>query len=158
MSARRQGRLVLINFTGQEGASSIPPVTADATSQGDTSPTAGHLDRTDHQAPTTALTASANASRAGPGGAGSTPVSTSTTVKRRRTSSAREANRRSHPHTVSSGLPTRPAIVRTPAPDAFAASAAPITTAMSARLTSANTGRSTCDMSQPTHRARRGRT
>lgn len=134
---------MLIVSTGQEGASSIPPDTAQATSQGDASPTRGHRDATDHQAPTTAPTASANTLRAGPGGAGSTPAPTSTTVKYRRISSALEANLRSHPRTVSTGRPSLSAITRAPAPAAFAARAEPITSARSARLTSANTGRST---------------
>lgn len=56
------------------------------------------------------------------------------------------------------GRPSRSAITRTPAPAAFAARAAPITSAISARLTSANTGRSTCETPQLTHLVRRGRT
>lgn len=118
----------------------------------------GHLDVIGHQAPATAATASANGVRSVPGGAGSTPASTSNTVKYRRTASARAANRRSHPRTVSTGRPSSPAITRTPTPDAFAARAAPVTSVVSARLTSANTGRSTCEVPHLTHLARRGRT
>jgi hypothetical protein len=64
-------------------------------------------------------------------------------VKKARTASARDPDRRSQPRTVPAALPVAAAIGRTPFPMAFAASAAPITSARSARLSSANAGKST---------------
>ena len=66
---------------------------------------------------------------------GSGLVRASSTVKNARTSSARAANRRSHPRTVDAGRPSTAAIVRCPAPAAAASSAAPITAPASARFT-----------------------
>src|SRR5436309_6593214 len=108
-------------------------------------------------APATAATASAKTDSAAAGGTGSIPTSTSSPVKNTRTAPAREPNRRSQPRTVSTGRPHAAAIDRAPAPAAFAASAAPITSARSTRLASTNTGKSTCDTPQPAQRARRGR-
>ena len=58
-----------------------------------------------------------------------------------RTSSARAANRRSHPRTVDAGRPSLTAIVRCPAPAAAASSAAPITAPSSARRDRHDAGR-----------------
>jgi hypothetical protein len=80
------------------------------------------------------------------------------TVNTTRTASARSANRRSQPRTVSTGRPSHAAIARTPVPLAFAASAAPITSTRSARRARANTGSNTCVTPQPEHLDRRGRT
>ena len=143
---------------GHDGASSRPDEAAAATCHGGTCPMSGHRERTAQAAPITADTASANGETAGSGGTGSTPTSTNSPVNQHRTASARPANTRSQPRTVSTGNPSRAAITRAPAPAAFAASAAPITSTTSARLTSANTGRRTCETLHATHRDRRGRT
>jgi hypothetical protein len=148
---------VLINFPGQPGASNRPPLAAHASHHTGTAPIPGQREAAATAAPATAATASANTEAAAAGGTGSTPTSTSSPVKNTRTAPAREPNRRSQPRTVSTGRPHAAAIDRAPAPAAFAASAAPITSARSTRLASMNTGRSTCDTPQPTQRARRGR-
>jgi hypothetical protein len=149
---------VLTGYCGQPGASSRPPLAAQASHHGGTSPIPGQRETTATAAPATAATASANPDGASAGGTGSTPTSTSSLVKKTRTSPALEPNRRSQPRTVSTGRPHAAAIGRAPAPAAFAASAAPITSARSARLSSANTGRSTCVTPHLPQRARRGRT
>ena len=71
--------------------------------------------------------------------------------------SARSANRRSQPRTVSAGTPNRPAIGRCPSPATFASIAAPITDTSSRRRNNATSGSSTCVPAHPRHRARRGR-
>lgn len=134
---------MLIHNHGHDSANNRPPVAADAANQGDTAPSCGHRSATAAAAPTTAATASANRDPAGAGTPGSGPVSTNNTVNATRTASARPANRRSQPRTVSAGLPSRAAITRYPPPAARAASAAPITSARSARRNSATTGSST---------------
>lgn len=149
---------MLIGDQGQVGDSNRPRLAADAACQGDTLPTSGQRETAACQAPTIAETAAANDVAASAGGTGSTPVSTRSRVKYTRTYSALRSNRRSQPLTVSAGRPSRAAIDLAPAPDAFHASAAPITSAKSTRLTSANTGRSTCEPPQPMQRARRGLT
>jgi hypothetical protein len=135
---------------GQPGDNSRPPLAALASRHGVTPPTSG-------QRESTAATASANADRACAGGTGSTPASTSSPVKKSRTASARDPNRRSQPRTVPAGRPIAAAIGRTPFRRAFAASAAPITSATSAHLSSANAGRSTWVAPHPRQRARRDR-
>jgi len=135
---------VLIGDHGHDGASNLPPDTADAASHGDTAPSTGHRSTTALAAPTTAATASANSDPAAAGTTGSGPQSTSRQVNTTRTSSARAENRRNHPRTVSTGRPTLAATARTPIPVAFAASAAPITSTRSARRANATTGSSTC--------------
>ncbi len=149
---------MLIHNHGQDGASSLPPEAADAASHGDTAPSTGHLDATATAAPTTAATASANNDPIAAGTTGSGPVSTSNAVNATRTASARAANRRNHPRTVSTGRSSTAATARQPAPAAFAASAAPITSARSARRSNATTGSSTCVVPHPRQQARRGRT
>ncbi len=142
---------------GHDGANNRPADAADAHHHGDTSPMRGHRDRADTAAPSTAATASPNTVPAAAGGTGSTPMSTSNTVNQARSASARPANLRNQSRTVSTGRPNRAAIVRAPAPAAFADKAAPITSTRSARRNNTNTGSSTCDTAQPEHRARRGR-
>ena len=71
--------------------------------------------------------------------------------------SARCANRRSQPRTVSAANPSRAAIGRCPCPPTCAAIAAPITATSSCRRSNAQSGNSTCVPAQPRHRARRGR-
>ncbi|EMF56394.1 hypothetical protein SBD_2145 [Streptomyces bottropensis ATCC 25435] len=149
---------MLIGDQGQLGDSNWPRLAAEASCHGDTSPTSAQRETAAFHAPTTAATASANRLADAAGGMGSGPVSTSSTVKYTRTCSACCSNRRSQPRTVSTGRPNRAAIVLAPEPAAFATSAVPITSAKSTRLTSTNTGRSTCEPPQPEHRARRGRT
>ncbi|GAA0714543.1 hypothetical protein GCM10010199_14650 [Dactylosporangium roseum] len=62
--------------------------------------------------------ASAHAPPAGAGITGSTATARSSTVNCRRTASARAANRRTQPRTVSGGRPSHPAIRRNPTPAA----------------------------------------
>jgi hypothetical protein len=149
---------VLLGDHGQVGANRRPPVTAAASAQTGSAPTFGQRDRTAVHAPTTAATASANADDVAAGGTGSTPTPTSSAVNVTRTVSARRAKRRSQPRTVSTGRPTTAAAVRAPAPAARAANAAPITETASARLSSVNTGRRTCESPHWPQRDRRGRT
>jgi hypothetical protein len=134
---------VLDGYQGQPGDSSRPPLAALASRHGDTLPTPGQREDAATTAPATAATATANADGPCAGGTGSVPVSTSSLVKKTRTASARDPNRRSHPRTVPAARPVAAAIGRTPVPDAFAASASPITSARPARLSSANAGKST---------------
>lgn len=135
---------MLIVDQGQDGANNRPCETADAASHGDTAPTNGHRAATATAAPTTAATASANSSPDAAGTTGSGPVATNSPVNSTRTATARPANRRSQPRTVSAGRPTPTAIRRNPNPVARASSAAPITSARSARRNNATTGNNTC--------------
>ncbi len=153
----RQSELVLQPDQGHLGPSNLPEEAAAASHHGDTAPICGHRGEICRAAPTTADTASANTDRAAAGGTGSHPTSTSSLVNHTRTASARCANRRNQPRTVSTGLPSTAAIERAPDPAAFAASAAPITDTTSARRTSANTGRRTCEPPHAEHRDRLGR-
>jgi len=139
------------------GASNAPAVTAEANTHGDTEPSTGHRPADTDPAATIAATASANPDPAGAGSTASTPASTSTPVNTARHPAARTANRRSHPRTVSAGRDSHRAIRRWPAPAAFAAKAAPTTSARSALRDNALTGSSTCVTPQPRQRARRGR-
>lgn len=141
----------------QPGASSRPPDTADAIRHRDSPTTPGHLAPAPTAIASTDATASANRDPAAAAGTGSTPTPTSKTVKNTRTASARAANRRSHPRTVSPARPKRTAIGRHPTPNALATSAAPITSTASALLASTDTDNSTCVTPQPEHRPRRGR-
>lgn len=134
---------MLVVYQVKIGASNLPPVTAEAICHGGTVPRAGHRETIAARQPRIAATASANNDLDSAGTCGSGPVSTSNTVNITRTRSACAANRRSHPRTVSACLPSPAAIVRNPPPVAFAASAAPITSAKSARLDSAATGSNT---------------
>jgi hypothetical protein len=78
-------------------------------------------------------------------------------VNTERTASARSANRRSQPRTVSAGRAESAAIRRNPTRDvAFNASADTITAAVSARRSNAVTGNNTCVTPHPVHRDRRG--
>ena len=72
-------------------------------------------------------------------------------------SSARSANRRSQPRTVSACTPNRPAIRRYPSPATLASIAAPITDTSSCRRNNTRSGSSTCVPAHPRQRARRGR-
>jgi hypothetical protein len=149
---------VLPDDQGQSGANSRPPLTAAASNHTDTSPMPGQREQAATDAPATAATASANTDTDAAGGTGSTPTPTNNAVNTTRTASARRVKQRSQPRTVSTARPTTAATLRTPAPAAFAASAAPITDTASARLNSANTGSRTCDPPHPPQRERRGRT
>lgn len=104
----------------------------------------------------TAAIASAHADPAGPGNTGSGASARHHQVNTARTASTRAAKRRNQPRTVAGARSSRAAIRRCPSPTAFAASAAPITAAVSARRTSTSTGSSTCVIRQPVHRDRRG--
>ena len=118
---------------GQPGAISSPPLAADAAVHTGTVPSSGQRCATATAAPAIADTAAATGPAAAAGITGSGLVRASSTVKNARTSSARAANRRSHPRTVDAGRPSTAAIVRCPAPAAAASSAAPITAPASAR-------------------------
>ena len=118
---------------GQPGASSSPPLAADAAAHTGTAPTAGQRCATAAAAPATADTAAATGPAAPAGITGSGLVLASSTVKNTRTCSARPANRRSHPRTVDGGRPSICAVFRNPAPAAATSSAAPITAPASAR-------------------------
>lgn len=149
---------MLIVSGGQPGASSSPPEAADAIRHGDSPTTPGQRDPAATAAPTIDDTASRSAVPDDAGTTGSTPTATINVVKNTRTASARSRNTRSQPRTVSPGLPSRAAAVRHPEPEVDAASAAPITSAASARRASKPAGNSTCVTPQPTHLPRRGRT
>lgn len=148
---------MLIDSGGQPGESSRPPEAAHAIRHGDSPTTPGHLEPAPTAIASTDATASANRDPAAAAGTGSIATPTSNTVKNTRTAPALAANRRSHPRTVSPARPSHAAIDRHPAPDALAASAAPITSAASALLASTDTGSSTCVAPQSEHRPRRGR-
>jgi len=155
MISSRQGQLVLIVSEGQPGASSRPFEIAAAAAQTATSPAPNRVPNAHAAAVTTAI-ASAHADPAGPGNTGSAASARHQPVNTTRTASTRPANRRNQPRTVSAGRSSSAAIRRYPTPVALAASAAPITTATSARRTSTNTGNNTCVTPQPVQRARRG--
>lgn len=148
---------MLIHNHGQPGASSRPPEIATASSHTDTM---GSTNRraAARAAASIAHSASAHELAAGSGITGSGSNARNHTVNTPRTGSARPANRRIQPRTVSTGLLNAAAIDRYPPPAAFAANADPITTAASARRTSSTTGNNTCVTPQPAHRDRRGRT
>lgn len=168
--AARQGRLVLDAppgvSPGQPGDNNRPPLAAEATCQLDASPatatpatTAANRCRAAVTSSPTAASASPINDPAGPGGATSIPVATPARVKNTRTTSARPANRRSHPRTVEPGTPTSAATRRQPAPDAaLAINADMITCAEYILLSRQNTGNNTCVDRHPEHRDRRGRT
>ena len=133
-------------------------MTAEAISHGDTAGSCGQRQAIAAAAAATATTASATAGPAGASGTGSALTAAATRVKTSRTWPARAANRRSHPRTVSSGIPSSAAIRRCPRPRAAAVTAAPITRASYARRASNPAGSSTCVTRHPVHRHRRGRT
>jgi len=147
---------VLIHSGGQPGANNRPPEIATATSHGDT---AGSTNRLATARPTAATAASASAHPvpAGSGITGSGSTARNHTVNHARNCSTRPANRRNHPRTVNAGRPTNTAIRRHPNPVAFAANAAPITAAVSARRSNATSGNNTCVTPHLVHRDRRGR-
>ena len=99
---------------GHPGASSSPLLAADAAVHTGTSPSSGHRAATAAAAPATADTAAATGPGELAGITGSGAVRASSTVKNTRTSSARPANRRSHPRTVGAGRLTSPAIFGEP--------------------------------------------
>jgi hypothetical protein len=149
---------VLIVPDGQPGANNNPPDAADAIRHGDNPTTPDHLDPAATADPSTEDTASRSADPADAGMTGSTPTATINVVKNKRIASALARNTRSHPRTVSPGLPSRAATVRHPAPEAAAASADPITSTPSARRANNDAGNSTCVTPHDPHRPRRGRT
>jgi len=147
-----------VRDSGHPGASNAPADTADATCHAVTPPTSNR-DATDPAAALTAATASPSTDPAGSGSTTSTATRTASLVKNTRTGSARPANRRSHPRTVSGKRPRSSAILRCPRPSAAFASADPITSTSSARRTKQVTGNNTCVRRHPAgpeHRARRG--
>jgi hypothetical protein len=147
---------VLIDTGGHPGANNRPAEIATATSHNDTVDITNRPDAAT-AATRIAVTASANPLPAGPGITGSGSNARSHTVNTARTASARPANRRNQPRTVPTGRPNALAIGRCPTPAPFACSAAPITTAVSARRNSNTTGNNTCVLPHPKHRDRRGR-
>jgi hypothetical protein len=126
--------LVLIDDHGHLGDSNRPRLVAAASCHGDTSPMPGQRQAAAFQAPTTADTASAKTLTDAAGGIGP---------------GIDQQHGEVHANVLSP---------LAPAPAAFATSADPITSTKSTRLTSTNTGRSTCEPPQPAQRARRGRT
>ena len=152
------GQFALQPPAGQPGATSRPPLAADAAAHTGTCPSRGHRAPTAAAAPAIADTAAASTLAAPAGITGSGAVPASSTAKNTRTVPARDANRRSHPRTVSAGRPSSRVILRYPAPDAAASSAAPITAAASARRDRHHAGSSTCVPPHPRHRDLRGRT
>jgi len=123
-----QGQLVLINLGVEPGASNRPPVTAEASSHADNPlTTSPQRPTTATAAAATAATASANPPPAGLGNTGAGSSATNNSVNPTRTSSARDRNRRTHPRTVPSARPNRPAIRRYPQPSADNTNPEPIT-------------------------------
>jgi len=133
---------VLIDTGGHPGASNRPPDTDTTTSHGATAPSPNRAP-TAPAAAVMAVIASAQTDPAGSGITGSGSNAASQPVNTARTASARPANRRNQPRTVSTGRPNAAAIRRYPLPPALATSAAPITTAASARRNNATTGNNT---------------
>lgn len=133
---------MLIVFSGQSGASRRPDDTVTASSHGATVPSTNCLAAA-IDAAKIAATASAQPVAPGSGITGSGSNARNSPVNTDRTGSTRPANRRSQPRTVSAGRPKLAAIVRNATPCAFAASATPITSAVSARRSSATTGNNT---------------
>jgi hypothetical protein len=154
--AARNGSARVASPPGHPGASSSPPLAADAAAHTGTSPRCGHRAATAAAAPVTADTAAATSPGAPAGITGSGAIRASSTVKNTRTGSARPANRRSHPRTVAAGRPSSPAIFRCPAPAAAASSAVPITSPPSARRDRHHAGSSTCVTPHTRHRDLRG--
>jgi len=115
--------------------------------------------RNTHALTATAITSTASASAPPAGNTGPNSGSNANAhrVKCALIASARAANRRSQPRTVSAGTPNRPAISRCPSPRTFASIAAPITDTSSRRRKSTRSGSSTCVPAHPRHFARRGR-
>ncbi len=105
----------------------------------------------------TASTASANTVAAGSIGPSNGSRSCANTVNQTRTMPALTANRRSQPRTVDTGTPTNNAIRRCPQPDAFATSAAPITSTPSRRRNRPSLLINTCVTAHTAHRERRAR-
>ena len=104
-----------------------------------------------------ASNASATSLPAGSTAPNSGSNTTAQRVKCARIHSARSANLRSQPRTVSGYAPNRAAIRRNPSPATFASIASPITDTSSCRRANASRGNNTCVPAQPRHRARRGR-
>ena len=157
-TAPPKGRLVLIDTAVSPGASSRPPVTADASCHGDTAPTtpsrrraaaahaADRLDRVGEHA-------RMDRQRAGQRVELHQQRREQPTAPPRRCRRTRAAS----PAPSRPAGPAAPAIGRCPAPAAFARSAAPITSTPSARRSRHDTASSTCVTKQVPHRARRGR-
>ena len=104
--AARNGSARVAARPGQPGAISSPPLAADAAVHTGTVPSSGQRCATATAAPAIADTAAATGPAAPAGITGSGLVRASSTVKNARTSSARAANRRSHPRTVDAGRPS----------------------------------------------------
>jgi hypothetical protein len=149
---------VLLDDHGQDGANNLPPVAADAASHGDTTPSTGHRAATAPAAPTIAATASPTSDLAGAGITGSGPHSANSTVNTTRTARG-PLSEPAQPAPYRVHRPPQPHSDRPhTGPFALATSAAPITSARSARRARPNTGNNTCVTPQPGHLDRRGRT
>ncbi len=132
-----------------------PPVIATASSHGPARiPSCSRHART---ALPSASTASPNGEPAGRAGAGAGSSARTHRSAAAHSVSARRAPARSHPRTVDGARPRRVAIVRCPCPCALATNAWPITSAPSRRRGTEQASSSTCVVSHPPHRARRGR-
>ena len=139
---------------GTRVANNPPPDNLDTTGHGSAGP-----NRNAHARAATAITSSPSAMPlpAGITGPSSGSSATAHRVKWLRNNSARSANRRSQPRTVSAGTPRPRAIRRYPMPETLAVIAAPITDTSSWRRNKHTSGNNTCVAAQPRHRARRGR-
>ena len=104
-----------------------------------------------------ASTASPTTDPAGPIGPSNGSRSWANTVNQTRTIPALTANRRSQPRTVDTGNPNISATRRCPEPDAFATSAAPITSTPSRRRSRLSALINTCVTAHDVHRERRAR-
>ncbi len=134
--------------------SSSPPDNRDAICHDASGP-----NRNTHARAATAIASNASATSL-PAGITTPSSGSSATAQRVKCaliSSARSANLRSQPRTVSGYAPNRAAIRRNPSPATFASIASPITDTSSRRRENANSGNNTCVPKQPRHRARRGR-
>lgn len=109
----------------------------------------------------TALPSASTASPSGePAGLAGAGAGSSARTHRRAAAhsvAARRAPARSHPRTVDGARPRRVAIVRCPCACVLATNAWPITSAPSRRRGTEQASSSTCVVSHPPHRARRGR-
>src|SRR3954454_5494324 len=152
-----KGQFVLATAVVRPGASSRPPVNAEASCHADTAPTTPSRRRAAAATTPTASTASAKVVPVGQAVPCNGSSWASTDVSTDRTLSALRVNARSQPRTVVADRPNRTAIGRCPAPAAFCRNAAPITSAASARRNRHATLNSTWVTRQPAQRTRRGR-
>ena len=155
--AAPKGRLVLIHSAGPAGASSRPPVTAEASCHADTAPiTPSRRRAAAAHAPITS-TASANTDPAGSQRRGEA-VQLDQQPGAQRPHRLGVPGKGAQPAAHRRRRPSQPRRNRPmPRPRALARNAAPITSTPSARRTRHETANSTCVTRHATHLARRGR-